>query len=269
MVNNKIFIKAIVGILLTIALSKGVLAQRGNHYPQLAKFSNWSLVAGPVLYNSAKLTPQYGDYTFDNLPILGFNAGLMYNFHPEKKWSFITGLTVAIEPVHNIKYTFKEHDIYSQYGGDYTDKMKVYSIVSFSTPLLISLNLRLGNKTYGHLLTGLKAMYFPHGTQYSSILFTSDDGTETREMFGLKLESPKNYVQGSFVVGTGCSYLFSSVLLKAHLIYVMNFQNTIQGEYLFGNLLTSDDSRGYYKLSGNYLGLLFSVSLKKKKKDNF
>ena len=34
------------------------------------------------LYNKAELTPQYGDMTFENKPMLGFNAGVMYDFYP-------------------------------------------------------------------------------------------------------------------------------------------------------------------------------------------
>ncbi len=49
------------------------------------------IIAGPVLYNKATITPQYGDYTFENKPILGFNAGIEYDFYPDAKWSFITG----------------------------------------------------------------------------------------------------------------------------------------------------------------------------------
>jgi hypothetical protein len=41
----------------------------------------------------------------------------------------------------------------------------------------------------------------------------------------------------------------------------MNFQNAMEGEYLFDNMFMSERSRGDYKLSGNYLGLLFSISL--------
>ncbi len=107
-------------------------------------------------------------------------------------------------------------------------------------------------------------MYFPNGGADMVYAMTSQELSETREVFGLKLESPKNSFQGSFVVGTGFSYAMDKVLLKANLIYVMNFQNTISGEYQFANLFTSPDTRGYYDLSGNYLGLLFSVSLKKR-----
>lgn len=79
----------------------------------------------------------------------------------------------------------------------------------------------------------------------------------------MKLESPKNSFLGSYVVGTGLYYIMGKFLLKANLIYVMNFQKTISGEYQFANLFSSPDTRGYYDLSGNYLGLLVSLGWKK------
>ena len=84
-------------------------------------------------------------------------------------------------------------------------------------------------------------------------------------MFGLRVDSPLNWVQGSFVIGSGISYTMKKILLKANLVYVMNFQNLMEGDYLFDNMFVSPRSYGYYKLSGNYLGLLFSASLAKKK----
>ena len=108
-------------------------------------------------------------------------------------------------------------------------------------------------------------MYFPHGgSEYVYTIIDDEVLMQGFEVFGLMLESPENTMQGSFVIGTGYSLARKKVLLKATLLYVMNFQNTITGEYQFANLFTSPDTRGYYNLSGNYLGLLFAVSFKKK-----
>jgi hypothetical protein len=78
--------------------------------------------------------------------------------------------------------------------------------------------------------------------------------------------SPDNAVQGSFEIGTGLIFPINKVLLKSKIIYVMNFQNIMEGEYLFDNMFVSPRSYGQYELSGNYLTVLFSVSLKKSKR---
>lgn len=268
MVRLSLNFKTMVGVILTIVFPLIIQAQSIAYYPVLEKYRKWSIAAGPVIYNQASITPQYGEHTFENLPIYGFNAGFEYDFYPAQKWSFITGLYTAIEPVYNLKFTIKQFDLYNHFYEDYTDQVIMYSMVSFSSPLLLRLNIQAGSKTFISFLTGFKAMYFPQGGAEMVYAITSLELLESREVFGLKLESPNNSIQGSYVVGTGFSYAMDKVLLKANIIYVMTFQNTMSGEYQFANLFTSPDSRGYYDLSGNYLGLLFSASLKKGKNKN-
>lgn len=250
-------------LILGVAFIRPLFSQEQKSYDELKSFSKWSIVAGPVLYDKAKLTPQYGDLTFENKPMLGFNVGVLYDFHPEKKWSFQTGLIVAKEPIYSVKYNFFKEDLYSEYQEDLVDSHRSYALYTFSFPFLLQLNLQTGKKTFASFVSGFKAMYFPHGSSDLVVSISSEELSESREIFGLKLESPENSIQGSFVIGTGCSYALENVLLKANIIYVMNFQNTISGEYQFANLFTSPDTRGYYDLSGNYLGLQFSASLKK------
>jgi len=266
MVNKKTIL-TMVGLFLTIVLVPEIFAQHTVDYPVLKKYRKWGIIAGPILYNRAKLEPQYGDYTFKNKPILGFNAGFEYDFYPSNKWSFITGFIVALEPVYNIKLSFKKEDVYPSFGADndLTESDKMYAITSFSAPLLLRLNIQVGNTIFLNFRTGLKVMFFPTGSGSMSLTFHNKDDTESREVFDLRVNSPDNLFQGSFVIGSGISYAIKKLLLKANIIYVMNFQNSMKGEYLFDNMFVSPRSRGYYNLSGNYLGLLFSISLAKKK----
>lgn len=252
-----------ISLILGVAFIRPLFSQEQKSYDELKSFSKWSIIAGPVLYNKAKLTPQYGDLTFENKPMLGFNIGVLYDFHPEKKWSFQTGLIVAKEPIYSIYYKILHNDLYENYPGDLIDEYKSYALYSFSFPLSLRFNLQTGKKTFASFTVGLKAMYFPHGGSEYTYAISDEQLSDYREIFGLKLESPENSIQGSFVIGTGCSYALDKVLLKANILYVMNFQNTISGEYQFANLFTSPDTKGYYDLSGNYLGLQFSASLKK------
>ena len=255
---------AMMSVVLIMAFLHPACAQEQKVYAGLAEYSKWSFVAGPVLYNKAGITPQYGNLTFENRNMPGFNAGVMYDFNPDRKWSFQTGLLVAKEPIYSIRYKIEHHDLFESYQGDLIDSYHSYAIYTFSFPLLLRLNVQTGDHSYASFLTGLKAMYFPSGQQELTWAISSDELADYREIYGLKLESPENTMQGSFVIGTGYSLARKKVLLKATLLYVMNFQNTITGEYQFANLFTSPDTRGYYNLSGNYLGLLFAISFKKK-----
>lgn len=257
-------LKIMVGLILTIIFPLFAPAQQSVDFPALSKYRNWSVFVGPVRYDRATITPKYGDYTFDNKPILGFNAGFEYDFYPDKKWSFVTGLYTAIEPVYNLEFTIKGMDIYSEFDQNYTSHINMYSLVTFSSPALFKLNIQTSKKSFASFLAGLRVMYFPHGSADMVYAFTSEELSETTEVFGLRLESPENSFQGSFVIGTGFAYALDRVLLRTNIVYVMNFQNIMAGEYQFANMLVSPDTRGKYELSGNYLGLMFGISLKKR-----
>lgn len=262
----RFFIKIVIlSILLSNAFLKTAYSQEQKVYYELSKYSKWSIVAGPVIYDKARLTPQYGDLTFKNKSMVSYNVGLLYDFYTDRKWSFQTGLIVAKEPVYSIDFKINNNDLYPEYQGDLIDSYRSYALFTFSLPLHLQLNLQIEEKAFVSFITGFKAMYFPQGRSDLVVSISSEELSDYREIFGLKLESPQNSFQGSFIVGTGFSYALEKVLLKANLIYVMNFQNTISGEYQFANLFTAPNTRGYYDLSGNYLGLLFSISLKKGK----
>lgn len=257
--------RIMVGVILTIIVLQTVHAQFNKEYPTLKNYGKFSFVAGPVVYDRATLIKKYGNYTFENLPIFSFNAGFEYDFHPDKKWAVTTGFYTVLEPICRIRLHIKEADLFANWvEEDLVEVYSQYSMCSFSTPLLIRYNLQTGKNTFVNFSTGIKGMYFPEGDAELTQSMTCEDQMETREIFGLRARSPEQEYHGSFVIGTGYAIATKKLLLKSNLLYVMNFQNLMKGEYLYGNLEQSGDSRGSYKLSGNYLGLLFSVGFKKK-----
>ncbi len=259
----------IASFLAVIVFSQETKAQFKQEYSVLSEYRKWGIIAGPVLYNKAKLNAQYGDYTFKNFPSIGFNAGIEYNFNPERKWSVTTGLFAALEPVYNMEYRIYKRDVdqYPEHQEDIVQQDRMYAMTSFSAPLLLKLNVQISRTSFMSLLSGLKMMYFPNGDGECIQAIISESLQAEREIFGLRAESPENAVQGSFIIGTEYTQAFRKMLIKTKLMYVMNFQNTMSGEYLFDNLFSSPSSRGYYDLSGNYIGLLFSFSFKKNIRD--
>lgn len=241
-------------------------AQSNKYYPELSKYRHWSVIAGPALYKKAKLYPEYGEYTFENRPIWSFNAGFEYDFIPDGKWSFTTGIIVGYEPVYSIEYRIKKEDIYSNFTEDDVDEAKMFAMPSLSFPLLARLNIQINKKMYAFFTTGLRALYFPSGGASLSVVYHNQDDSESREVFGMRMESPDNTFQGSFEIGTGLTYPINKVLLQSRIMYVLNFQKIMEGEYLFDNMFVSPRSYGQYELSGNYLTVLVSVSLMKSKR---
>jgi hypothetical protein len=92
----------VVGVILTTILYNTGVAQENNKYSVLNKYCRFGFVGGASLYNRAKIYRKYGDYTFENKPTWSYNAGLEYDFFPNKKWSVLTGLLVALEPSYNV-----------------------------------------------------------------------------------------------------------------------------------------------------------------------
>jgi hypothetical protein len=179
-------------ILLSNAFLKIAFSRDQKVYSELSKFSRWSIVAGPVIYNKAELTLQYGDLTFENKPMLGFNAGILYDFYPDRKWSFQTGLIVAKEPIYSVKYEIDKNDLYPSYTENLIGEAKMYALYTFSLPLIINLNLKTGKRTFFSLSTGSKIMYFPGGEAEYTLAISDEQLSDYREIFGLKLESPEN-----------------------------------------------------------------------------
>ena len=102
----------VVGFLLTIVIRSQLSAQENKEYPVLQKYRKISLMVGPAIYNRAQTYPQYGSYTLTNKPIPGYNAGINYDFQPDKKWSFITGLWFAKEPIYSIHIKIRHHAVH-------------------------------------------------------------------------------------------------------------------------------------------------------------
>lgn len=254
---------AIVGLILTIAFPNATHGQQQGRYPVLKKYRKLGFIVGPALYDKGVLEPQYGNYSFENHRMPGFNAGLEYNFFPDRRLSLVTGLFFALEPVFKASYKIDRYDLFPEFKDDLTNKTTMYGFYSISSPVLLQLNIQTSNKIYLSFFSGLKAMYFPEGEAEMIQAISSEELSEHREIFGIKAESPEKQYFVSFVMGVGGAYALKNILLTTRLLYVLNFKNTISGEYLYSNLLTSPDSRGDYKLSGNYFGLLFTIRLKK------
>lgn len=255
------------GLILSTIFPKYSFSQEDKVFPILTNYSRWSIVVGPIMYNKAKLTSQFGDYSFDNKIMTGYNFGLLYDFYPDRKWTIQSGLLLTKEPVYSLQFRIYKNDLYSSYPNDLVDDKKYFSIYSFSIPFYLRYNIQTSRKSFLSFNTGLLAKYLPYGGAELIVAISNEEIAETREIFGLNVESPENAFQGSFVVGAGFSYALQKILIKANIYYTVNFQNSISGEYQFVNLLNSADSRGYYDLSGNHLGLMMSIGVKKWKRN--
>lgn len=266
MVKKTSTITTMVGLFLTIVSICEAKGQKNSDFEILSKYRKLSIYIGPKIYSKAKTYALYGDYRFTNKLIPGIDFGFQYDLHPEKKWSITTGLIITKEPIYNIKYHILQQDLYSQYYEELIDKAKMYSIYSFSVPILYRYCFQTSNKSFITLSSGIKLMYYPTGSATFGLQISNEDMTEIREIFGLKLKTQNYSIYESFVLNPGFIFVKDKFLFKPSIMLVLNLQNIIEGEYQYGNLLSSPPARGEYELSGNYLAIHLAINFKVPKK---
>ena len=257
--------RIIVGLVLTMIFLVDVKGQTisfdlGN----ADTYRNWSFFLGPVIYDKARVASTYGPFVFNAKRMLGYNVGFEYDFHRNSRVSFSTGLTIALEPGYHFTHAVKKEDIYPQFEEDIEHRELAYTISSFSLPLLVHYKILTKKKKAIDLFAGMKAMLFPSGNLEYIASVSNRTLTSEKDVFHLYLDSPDNYIQGSFVFGSGYELKHKKRLWKVNLIRVINFQNLLEGQYWTKNLNVTPLSAGQYKLSGNYWGILCSIALKKK-----
>lgn len=229
------------------------------------KYYKWGIVAGPLLYDRANLSNQYGSLSIENKPTVGYHVGLEYDFFPTKSLDFTTALIVATEPGFSYKFKIDSKDLL--YSNDDLE-VKEYNSMSFTTlsmPFMIKTSIKLSNKTFLSLLAGIKvSLRLADGWLAASVDDNPLNATGTaKKVFKIEANSAPNQFFGSFIIGPEITHAFQKFLLKTKFIYVANYHDLLKGEYVFDNLLTSPQSGGTYNLSGNYIGILFTVNLKK------
>jgi len=244
-------------------VAKSILGQSIEKFPNFNQYKKWGIQAAATSYDKATICLQYGEYTFENFRTLGWSFGFEYDFYPEKQWSFQTGLSIAKEPVYNILVEIPDDELFTEGYGGVSDRMKGKGAYSLTVPLVVSVKKRLSNKLYGHLIGGLRFLYYKTGSVSTTVTYSNED--ESRQIFGMRLTTQEFEYYGGFIIGTGVLWTAKKFLLKTNVVYVMNFQPIMIGEYQFANLEISEPTRGNYTLSGNYLALSFTFHFNKPK----
>jgi len=231
----------------------------GSSSAQERQYRNWSFLLGPSIYNAGKTINETGSYKLESMPIFSFSAGFEYYLINKGNNSLLTGLWIAYEPELHIDVDFKEEEFaFNILQGNTAEKS--YFIPTYSIPLLFEHT--FGTKKYFNGLIGLKMMYFLDG---DSIHGWSYDIPEVK-YFQIRNLTPKNVIQGSFVIGVGMKKRIKNSLVSLKIISVFNFQNTFKGNYWIDNLLISGPTAGEYVMSGNYTNLQISLNLPKRKR---
>ncbi|MBA3986300.1 MAG: hypothetical protein H0X63_06975 [Flavobacteriales bacterium] len=219
----------------------------------------------PVFYSKATINRKFGDYELINKKTFNFNFGFDYLIHPERKWAFKSGLHLDIVPLYNIEFDIKEGDIWSGYEG-YQEDSNIYKL-NFAIPLLVQFKKQMAYNLFFNLEMGFHFMIMQQGGFDVTYLFSNEELSESREIFAMygNATNPTS-IYPNLILSPGFYFTFPGILLQTNVIFQKPIVPFFKGEYQFGNLLESGPTRGDYKNSGEYLGLLFTVHLKKKMK---
>ncbi|NPD47692.1 hypothetical protein [Lentimicrobium sp. S6] len=251
-----------ISIILFIFCSLITYAQNKHIYKDLQNYGRFGFLVGPAFYQKAEVKPVFGEYTIEPKMATSFNAGFLYDFHPDKLWSFQTGFYIAHEPADYTDVPLYAHE-YPGLSEDDIISNREKAAFSWSIPMTIRIQKRLGNKLYGQLKGGLRLMNFQTGSTSGSITINSDEESRST-VFYIESRTPETNYYASLLLGGGVSWASKWFLLRTDIMYVVNTQPTLEGRYIFTNMI-SDDSGGEIKMSGNHFALWLTFHIKRSK----
>ena len=244
---------------------QSLYSQKCPNFPELDRYYNFSISVGGRLYKKVEKIRSYGDYSSHPLNPITYSFGLGYELFTPNKWSVKIGLNFARVPYECEDITILHKDVHSISYKDIVDPFREFSPILVSLPLTIQYKFKLFTHNYFSFNTGGMALFMP-STAYESRVRALIDEEVIAEVYGSRLFSTGSYFHGGFT--TGCSYYLDlkKVLFEFRLTYTAMFQNLLEGEYQYGNLLVSAPTRGTFKVSGDYLELSITTHFPKKLK---
>lgn len=237
-----------------------------SEFPDFNDYSKVGFSIRPVLYSKAIIKNNYGDYKLTSQKTPSINFGFDYLIHPERAWAYKTGLHLDIVPLFNYNFTIREGDVSPEYNNNEV-VVKMSPKLNFTVPALVQFKKQMAYNLYFNLETGLNIMLMEKGTIESSNTFISE-GSKEQTIFAIHADTKSPLVvYPNVIISPGFYFAFNGILIQGNVIYQKPLIAFFEGEYAFDNLKVSQPTKGTYKINGEYLGLQFSVHLKRNKKN--
>lgn len=251
-------------VLTVFHMSLFVRAQDNLEYKDLIKYGKFGLFVGPAIYQKADVNHNFGKYSVEPKIATSFNAGFDYDFYPDQLWSFQIGFFLGYEPGDYTDIKLPANEVFEN-SNEEIFKNREKAHYSLSVPMTIRIQKRLGSNLYGQLKGGVRIMNFKQGVTSSLITYhVGEDDSEGIDVFYMETSTPETNYYGSFLIGGGVSWATKLFLLRSNIMYVVNSQPILTGNYQFVNMV-SGESGGEIKLSGNYFALWLTFHLKRNK----
>jgi hypothetical protein len=254
-----------VSFLLTFTIVFSVIGQENNNFNIFDKYRNYGFSVAPVFFRKASIDRKYGNMILNTNPTFNLTYNIKKYFRKEKEWSYFAGIKLNVISSANNDFILKAYDI--PFDEDYYYEDSQIEHHHYLSGLLgVENKMQISNNLFFNANVSVNVSYLQNGGIYSSVTIADEETQIYRENFALRSYTQDNEIQGSATISAGLYFPLKYFLLQTNVVYNKNFQNILEGEYLFGNLFVSESTRGDYKLSGDYLGLSFTVFLKKSKK---
>jgi len=257
--------KTKVSLILIFVFILGSFAQDDlNNFNFFSEYRNYGFFVTPIFFKKASITRDFGNTTLENKSIFAVQFGVKKHFYKEQEWSIITGLNFTPLPFYNLSFKLDNEDVIFDEDELFADKSFGHFYISI--PIQIEHKMQLSNKVFFNSNLGLNISYLSHGGVALTLAMTDEDNNITREVFGLRESTQNNEIQASATISAGLYFPLKYFLLQTNIVYNKTFQDVLEGEYRFGNLLISDPTQGNYKASGDFIGLSTTIYFKKRNK---
>lgn len=238
---------------------------RSQTYPILNEYKSFGISVQGMSYTKGVFTRTEGNHDIQSNSLYTGAVGFRYSIFPnDQKWGLQTGAFIAMPPTYSYGWVIEPKDKYTTSNSSTVFSETFYNDYSLTIPLEVEYKRQIFTNHYLSTTVGGQCVLSTNGT--ATTTYSIVDDTSDRQVFGFTAynREPRPYFMGT--IGIGDYYVSKFGLWHFRLTYSKTFATQYYGNYVFGNLRSSPETRGTYKMSGDYVALAVDYRWKKRKK---
>lgn len=252
------------GLILLILFSMH-LSVKAQSFQKLDPYSSFAISVQGLAYLKGDYTRTEGNYPIKSNYLYSWQAGVRYTIlGSSSPWGLSTGFYIGWPPVYSHTVTIKKEDLFTPSTDDAVLLIKTSSTYSVVIPLTVEYKRKIVTNHYAAISAGVQGMWLGIGQASSSYVMVDEDAE--REVFVVEASNEEPGYYYSTLLGVGDYFTSQAGLFYIGLEYSKSFQTLMSGRYKFANLKVSPDTKGTYKLDGDYLALTLRYSWKRKER---
>ena len=217
------------------------------------KSNRFNVLVGVSLYEKGLYTQDTGDVKVMSINPKSLNLGFEYAIFQKNSFRINSGFFVSFEPEDNFKFNYRD------LNGEKELAHRLFPMYSLSIPIIFEYVKPVNKAISLSALLGVRGVFISEGIQSKYLLNSASNS----KVFELENFDDGNKVLGSIIVGVGMKRFFRMTEVGLRLSYVNNLKNIYNGGYRINEPIDNSLTKGKYSISGNYFGILFTVSIPK------